>query len=93
VPPELEKVTHPMVVGLTKDPKRLIEIRRNRLRMLNQEDTTDYVDPEAVKEETQMARRLCSRHGWPVIDVTRKSVEETAAAILSLYGDFRDIKA
>ncbi|MEQ8709291.1 MAG: pyruvate, water dikinase regulatory protein [Rhodospirillales bacterium] len=93
VPPELETVTRPMVVGLTKDPKRLIEIRRNRLRMLNQEDTTDYVDPDAVKAETQMARRLCSRHGWPVIDVTRKSIEETAAAILTFYGEFKDTHA
>lgn len=92
-PPELEKVTRPMVVGLTKDPKRLIEIRRNRLRMLNQEDSTDYVDPDAVKAETQMARRLCSKHGWPVIDVTRKSVEETAAAILTLYGEFRETRS
>ena len=83
VPPELESVTRPMVVGLTKDP----------LRMLNQEDTTDYVDPDAVKAETQMARRLCSRHGWPVIDVTRKSIEETAASILTYYGEFKDTQA
>lgn len=75
----------PMVVGLTKDPARLIQVRRNRLQMLSQDSNTDYVDIEAVREEVANARRLCSRYNWPVIDVTRRSIEESAAAILQLY--------
>lgn len=84
LPPELSSLVRPMVVGLTTDPERLIGIRRNRLRMLNQSEATSYVDPEAVRAEIQEARRLYARHGWPVIDVTRRSIEETAAEILML---------
>lgn len=71
-------------MGLTKDPDRLIQIRRNRLRLLNQGEDTDYVDPEVVRQEVAEARRLYSRHGWAVIDVTRRSIEETAAEIMML---------
>jgi regulator of PEP synthase PpsR (kinase-PPPase family) len=84
LPPELEQLTRPLIVGLTKDPDRLIQIRRNRLRLLNQADDTDYVDPEVVRAEVSEARRLYSRRGWPVIDVTRRSIEETAAEIMML---------
>jgi hypothetical protein len=79
------KTGGPLVIGLTKTPERLIQLRRNRLRQLAQEDDTDYVDPEIVKEEVATARRLFATNGWPVIDVTRRSIEETAAAILQLY--------
>ena len=79
----------PLIVGLTKDPGQLIQIRRNRLRLLAQDDQTDYVDPEAVREEVAQARRLCAEHRWPVIDVTRRSIEETAAAIIQLLGEHR----
>jgi regulator of PEP synthase PpsR (kinase-PPPase family) len=89
VPPELMKARHPLVVGLTKDPGQLIQIRRNRLRLLAQDDKTDYVDPESVREEVAQARRLCAEHSWPVLDVTRRSIEETAAAIIQLLGDHR----
>jgi regulator of PEP synthase PpsR (kinase-PPPase family) len=75
----------PLVIGLTKDPTRLIQIRRNRVRMLDQEENTDYTDPETVRAELAAARRLFSQHDWPVIDVTRRSIEETAAAIMGLY--------
>ncbi|MCW5729591.1 MAG: kinase/pyrophosphorylase [Alphaproteobacteria bacterium] len=85
LPPELEKLTRPLVVGLTTSPDRLVQIRRNRLLSLNQKDDTDYVDIEAVKQEVAYARRLFTKRGWPVIDVTRRSIEETAAAILSLH--------
>ena len=89
LPEELTKFRNrpgePMVVGLTKDPARLIQVRRNRLQMLSQDSNTDYVDIEAVREEVANARRLCSRYNWPVIDVTRRSIEESAAAILQLY--------
>lgn len=84
VPPELELVSRPLIVGLTKDPDRLIQIRRNRLRLLNQSEGGDYVDPDVVRREVTEARRLYSRKGWPVIDVTRRSIEETAAEIVML---------
>ena len=84
LPPELAKLTRPMIVGLTKDPDRLIQIRRNRLKLLNQGETSTYVDPEVVRAEVTEARRMFSRNGWPVIDVTRRSIEETAAEIMML---------
>jgi regulator of PEP synthase PpsR (kinase-PPPase family) len=85
-PPELLRAEHPLVVGLTNDPERLIQLRRNRLSMLHQQPDqgTDYTDIEAVRAEVSSARRLFSEHRWPVIDVTRRSIEETAAAILKL---------
>ena len=89
VPPELLKARHPLVVGLTKDPGQLIQIRRNRLRLLAQDDQTDYVDPESVREEVAQARRLCAEHDWPVLDVTRRSIEETAAAIIQMLSEHR----
>ncbi|WP_207485451.1 pyruvate, water dikinase regulatory protein [Arenibaculum pallidiluteum] len=84
LPPEIDQMTKPLFVGLTKDPDRLIQIRRNRLRLLNQTEDTSYVDPEVVRAEVTEARRLYSRKGWPVIDVSRRSIEETAAEILML---------
>ncbi|HYG84704.1 MAG TPA: pyruvate, water dikinase regulatory protein [Azospirillum sp.] len=84
LPPELTKLTRPLIVGLTKDPDRLIQIRRNRLKLLNQGETSTYVDPEVVRQEVTEARRLYSRNGWPVIDVSRRSIEETAAEIMML---------
>jgi [pyruvate, water dikinase]-phosphate phosphotransferase / [pyruvate, water dikinase] kinase len=89
VPPELLAARHPLIVGLTKDAGQLIQIRRNRLRLLAQDDKTDYVDPESVREEVAQARRLCTEHSWPVLDVTRRSIEETAAAIIQLLGEHR----
>jgi [pyruvate, water dikinase]-phosphate phosphotransferase / [pyruvate, water dikinase] kinase len=85
LPPELAELRRPLVVGLTNDPERLIQVRRNRLSMLNQtSDRTDYTDLEAVREEVAQARRFFAERHWPVIDVTRRSIEETAAAILKL---------
>jgi regulator of PEP synthase PpsR (kinase-PPPase family) len=84
LPPEIETATRPLMVGLTNDPERLIQVRRNRLSMLHQDDTTDYTDIEAVRDEVAQARRLFTQHRWPVIDVSRRSIEETAAAILKL---------
>jgi regulator of PEP synthase PpsR (kinase-PPPase family) len=74
-----------MVVGLTTSPDRLSQIRKNRLLSLNQKVDTDYVDRERIKEEVIFARKLCTREGWPVIDVSRRSVEETAAQIITLF--------
>lgn len=85
LPPELENLRRPLVVGLTTAPERLSQIRRNRLLSLKDTAASDYADQERVKEELLAARRVFARHGWSVIDVTRKSIEETAAAILTLY--------
>ncbi len=90
-PPGLENPTCP-VIGLTLDAQALIEIRRHRLRLIAQgnamgmvrQDSQDYIDEDSVKAELLWARRLCNRRGWPVIDVTRRSIEETAATVLQL---------
>jgi [pyruvate, water dikinase]-phosphate phosphotransferase / [pyruvate, water dikinase] kinase len=90
-PPGLENPQSP-VIGLTLEPQALIEIRRHRLRLIAagdastqvRQDRSDYVDQDAVKAELLWARRLCNRRGWPVIDVTRRSIEETAATVLQL---------
>ncbi len=91
-PPELfalDKENGPVIIGLTKTPERLIQLRKNRLRQLSQEDDTDYVHPETVREEVANARRLFTKNNWPVVDVTRRSIEETAAAILQHYEKVR----
>lgn len=85
LPDELFKTGKPLIVGLIKDPKRLVQVRRQRLKFLNQDEETDYTDPEMVAREVKEASRLFMKHGWPVIDVTRKSIEETAATILQHY--------
>ena len=78
---------HPLVVGLTTNPDRLIQIRRNRLLALNEATETDYVDLEAVNAELAFARRIFADNDWPVIDVTRRSIEETAFAIVKLCNE------
>lgn len=75
----------PLVVGLIEDPRRLVEIRRNRLRLHHEDADTSYTDPDAVKQEIADARRLFAKNRWPVIDVTRRSIEETAAGIIQLF--------
>jgi regulator of PEP synthase PpsR (kinase-PPPase family) len=90
VPPELMTAKRPLIVGLTKDPNQLIQVRRHRLRLLSQDEETDYVDPERVKKEVLQARRLCGEHGWPIIDVSRRSIEETAATILQMLSELRN---
>ena len=72
------------IVGLTVNPDRLVQIRRNRLRSLNEDRESEYVDTDAVRSEIVAARRLFERQGWPMIDVTRRSVEETAAAVINI---------
>jgi hypothetical protein len=74
-----------LVVALTTSADRLVQIRRNRLIALNDTRSSDYTDLETVRREMSDARRIFTRHGWPVIDVSRRSIEETAAAILQLY--------
>jgi len=93
LPAELDRLTRPLVVGLTINPEQLVQIRMNRLRQIGSESDRsatglafggDYAELEQVQAEVVYARRLFARHGWPVIDVTRRSVEETAAAIFQL---------
>jgi regulator of PEP synthase PpsR (kinase-PPPase family) len=86
-PPALYGLRRPLVVGLTTAPVRLIQVRRNRLLSLNQSPDTDYVDAERVTSEVKFARRMFADNGWPVIDVTRRSIEETAAAVINLYNE------
>jgi regulator of PEP synthase PpsR (kinase-PPPase family) len=74
-----------LIVGLVASPERLAQVRRNRLLALNQNPDTDYVDIETIKEEVNTARKIFSKNDWPVIDVTRRSIEETAAAVMQLY--------
>ena len=89
-PPKiLYTLQNPLIVGLTTSADRLIQVRRNRLLSLNQHPDTSYVEEEAVTRELAFARRMFADNGWPVIDVTRRSIEETAAAIIALCNDRR----
>jgi hypothetical protein len=92
-PPSLFSLRHPLVVGLTTNPDRLVQIRRNRLLALNQAPETDYVDIESVNSELAFARRIFADNDWPVIDVTRRSIEETAFAIVKLCNERMDVAA
>ena len=85
----LTRLSNPLVVGLTVSPDRLIQIRRNRIDNLNANQGSDYTDQDAVRDEIIKARRAFERRGWPVIDVTRRSVEETAASIVNLLSERR----
>ena len=84
-PPQLERLVKPLVVGLVASADRIVQIRQNRLLSLNASDDTDYADKTSVAEELSNARRLFSRHDWPVIDVTRRSIEEASATIIELF--------
>ncbi|HWB46206.1 MAG TPA: pyruvate, water dikinase regulatory protein [Hyphomicrobiaceae bacterium] len=85
-----EALTQPhtaFIVGLVASPERISEIRRNRVRLLADRNLDDYVDRAQIAEEIAHTRRLCGRNGWPLIDVTRRSIEETAATIIRLLHD------
>jgi hypothetical protein len=89
LPSAVEHLKNPLIVGLVASPERIVQIRQNRLLALNAETETPYVDKQAVAEEILASRRLFADRGWPTIDVTRRSIEETAAAILDLYKEHR----
>jgi hypothetical protein len=90
LPPQLETLKHPLVVGLYATPERIVQIRQNRLLALKAHKNTDpYIDREAVGEELTFARKLCAKHHWELIDVTRRSIEETAAAVLRFLAERR----
>mgnify|MGYP001241270809 FL=1 len=84
LPPELDNAENPMIVGLVATPERIIQIRKNRLMALNAKDDSSYVDKRLVSEEILKAKKLFESNDWPVIDVTRKSIEETAAEVMLL---------
>jgi regulator of PEP synthase PpsR (kinase-PPPase family) len=89
IPPQLEALQHPLVVGLYASPERIVQIRQNRLLSLRANQDDPYVDRQAVAEEVAFSRRLCARHNWASIDVTRRSIEETAAAVMALLAERR----
>jgi len=89
-PAELEKAKKPLVIGLYASPERIVQIRQNRLLSLNaaQSDSA-YTDRERVSQEIATSKKLCAKHGWPSIDVSRRSIEETAAAVIALLQERR----
>ncbi|MDD3028754.1 MAG: kinase/pyrophosphorylase [Alphaproteobacteria bacterium] len=82
--PDFSKLKKPLIVGLVKDVKSLVEIRRNRLKILKEVSETPYTNPESVREEVQESRRFFVQIGCPIIDVSRRSIEETSAEIMML---------
>lgn len=86
-PEQLFSLKRPLIVGLWLTPERLIQIRRNRLTTMGEIRSTDYVDDEAIRTEIQFTRRLFEKHDWPSIDVSRRSIEETAASIINLLSE------
>ncbi len=89
LPSALDSVRKPLVVGLIASPDRIVQIRQNRLLALNADHDTPYVDRSLVADEIAASRRLYESRGWPTIDVTRRSIEETAAAIIDLYREHK----
>ncbi|HEY8332328.1 MAG TPA: pyruvate, water dikinase regulatory protein [Tardiphaga sp.] len=88
IPHQLEVLKKPLVVSLHATPERLIQIRQNRLLSLGADSgNEDYIDRQSVTEEVTFARRLSAKYGWPLLEVTRRSIEETAAAIMKLLAD------
>jgi regulator of PEP synthase PpsR (kinase-PPPase family) len=73
------------VIGLTSEPERLADIRKNRLNSLKEKESTNYTNIEKIKKEVDEAKKTFKKYGWPVVDVTRKSVEETAASIIKIH--------
>jgi regulator of PEP synthase PpsR (kinase-PPPase family) len=89
-PRQVETLTRPLVVGLFASPERIVQIRQNRLLGLKaHEDDHQYIDREAVAAEIAFSKKLCAKHNWPLIDVTRRSIEETAAAVMNLLSERR----
>lgn len=85
LPDFMPGLTKPLIVGLVASPDRIVQIRQQRMSSLRNDGVTDYADQEKVRDEMIAAKRLFARHGWPTVDVTRRSIEETAARILNIY--------
>ena len=73
------------IVGLTTEPERLVDIRKNRINILKGKENISYTSFEKISKETMEAKKLFKKYNWPTVDVTRKSVEETAAAVIKIY--------
>ena len=85
IPETLKSNDHKIcVIGLIADPERLADIRRNRVAIMKEKNLRDYTDLEFIKDEVNRSKDLFKKNNWPIIDVTRKSVEETAASILKI---------
>ena len=80
-----EKNSSLCIVGLFADPERLSDVRRNRMEIMKDRDITIYTDLNSIREEVSNSKKLFKKYNWPTIDVTRKSVEETAASIIKIY--------
>jgi regulator of PEP synthase PpsR (kinase-PPPase family) len=93
IPEEVFQLESPLLIGLVKDSKSLVQVRRNRLRMLTESEETSYADPEVVNEEVIFARRLFTKRNINVIDVSRRSIEETAATIMQYHYQFTELKS
>jgi regulator of PEP synthase PpsR (kinase-PPPase family) len=91
LPPELLSAQRPLVVGLWATPDRLVQVRRNRLSTLGEVRATSYVDLDCVRAEVMATRQLFEQRGWPAIDVSRRSVEETAASVLNLLVERKEV--
>jgi regulator of PEP synthase PpsR (kinase-PPPase family) len=85
LPKRVFGLKNPLIVGLLASPEHIVQIRQNRLAALQAKGDSPYVDRHIVTEEVTNSRRLFTDHGWPTIDVTRRSIEETAAAIIDLF--------
>ena len=92
LPPELFTLEKQLVVGLWASPERLMQVRRNRLTTMGETKSSDYVDEEAIRTEIAAARRLFERHDWPSIDVSRRSIEETAATVLNMLAEREQLR-
>jgi len=94
LPEAIWSLQKPLIIGLYASPERIVQIRENRILALNAtQDKSSYVDRAAVTEEIAQSRRLFGSNNWPIIDVTRRSIEETAAGIISLLKDHRRMLA
>ena len=91
LPKILDEITKPFVVGLIASPDRIVQIREQRLVGLNENDQTDYIDVNRVRDEMRQAKRMFTKKGYKVIDVTRKSIEETSAQIIKAYNSYQKI--
>jgi len=88
----LEKINNVLIVGLIINPNILIEIRETRMNLLQVAEHSNYTDFKIVQEECLQVRRICEQQGWPVIDVSRRSIEETAAVVMKIYYDRKKYK-
>jgi [pyruvate, water dikinase]-phosphate phosphotransferase / [pyruvate, water dikinase] kinase len=90
LPGAFDELSGPLIVGLTTTPERLVQIRRNRILAIADERASNYAEEDNVRAEVLLARRIFNQKRWPVIDVTRRSIEETSARIINLLSERRD---